>query len=156
MGWSLPYLGTFGFRFLAFLHLFHHSSGRSTDRQNGLAGVASTSSEFLCGCDLSALGDQRKKEETDTSTLALLKNQILIFGDFWLGKIRKSEKNQNKNQLTNTSINLGVMGMSTLVHTVRTLSRNTYVSVRISRRISTSSYVENYSDFFSDFCPSSL
>ena len=53
------------------------------------------------------------------SHLALLKNQILIFGDFWLGKIRKSEKNQNKNQLTNTSINLGVMGMSTLVHTVR-------------------------------------
>ena len=38
--------------------------------------------------------------------------------DFWaflLGKIRKSEENQNKNQLTNTSINLGVMGISTLV-----------------------------------------
>ena len=38
--------------------------------------------------------------------------------DFWaflLEKIRKSEENQNKNQLTNTSINLGVMGISTLV-----------------------------------------
>ena len=63
--------------------------------------------------------------------LALLKNQILIFGDFWLGKIRKSEKNQNKNQLTNTSINLGVMGMSTLVLHSAYGIRNTYVSVRI-------------------------
>ena len=38
--------------------------------------------------------------------------------DFWAflaRKIRKSEENQNKNQLTNTSINLGVMGISTLV-----------------------------------------
>ena len=47
--------------------------------------------------------------------LALLKIQILIFWLFWLRKIRKSEENQNKNQLTNTSINLGVMGISTLV-----------------------------------------
>ena len=30
--------------------------------------------------------------------VALQKIQILIFDDFWLGKIRKSEKNQNKNQ----------------------------------------------------------
>jgi len=35
---------------------------------------------------------------TDTTHVGLGKNQILIFGDFWLGKIRKSEKNQNKNQ----------------------------------------------------------
>ena len=53
-----------------------------------------------------------------TASLGLHKIQNLIFGHFRLGKIRISAKNQNKNQnflLTNTSINLGVMGISTLV-----------------------------------------